>query len=56
MLITKTHQTPLKEEDVNILDWADIKHVDLIVRPYNYELPNGISGTKAYVKALYVTI
>lgn len=55
MLITSTHQTSLSESDINILDWADIVNVDLIIRPYNYDV-NGNEGTKAYVKAMYVTI
>lgn len=55
VLITSNGKTTLGEEDVSMLDWAEIKNVDIIVRPYNWNV-NGKSGTKAYVKALYVTI
>jgi hypothetical protein len=45
----------MKEEDLNILDWADIRKVDLTVRPYNYNV-QGKTGVKAYLKTMYVTI
>lgn len=54
-LITGGGMQILDEETVNILDWAEIKEVDLIVRPYNWEL-NGKTGVKAYLKTMYVTI
>lgn len=41
----------LTEDMVNILDWAEIKNVDLVISPYNHS--NGVS---AYLKALYVTM
>ena len=55
VLITNSGKTTLDEESVNILDWAEIDNVDLIIRPYNWEL-NGRTGTKAYLKAIYVTL
>lgn len=55
VLISKEGKTILDEESVSILDWAEIQNVDLIVRPYNWEL-NGRTGTKAYLKAIYVTL
>lgn len=47
--------TILREEDISLLDWADIDHVDLTVRPYNYNV-QGKAGVKAYLKTMYVTI
>lgn len=53
--ITSNNKTVLDEQTVNILDWAEIENVDLIVRPYNWEV-GGKSGVKAYVKAMYITL
>lgn len=55
ILITKDGKTSLDEESVSILDWAEIDKVDLIIRPYNWEV-NGRGGTKAYLKTIYVTL
>lgn len=54
-LITSHGKRELTEDTINILDWAEIENVDLVIRPYNWEI-SGKTGTKAYVKQLYVTI
>lgn len=60
VLVTSTGKQTLDEKTVNILDWAEIANVDVIIRPYNWEITNKKEGTKrgvkAYVKAMYVTI
>lgn len=55
VLITSRGQTYMDEENISLLDWADILQVDLIVRAYDWEV-SGNSGRKAYLKSMYVTI
>lgn len=59
-LVTEVNGKPIKknklgEEEIDILDWAEIKSVDLTVRPYHYDV-NGKKGVKGYLKSMYVTI
>lgn len=55
VMITSKGQTRLDEETCGVLDWAQIKYVDMIVRPYEWEV-NGKTGVKAYLRSIYVTI
>jgi hypothetical protein len=55
VLITSAGRTSLDEESIQILDYQEIKKVDLIVRPYQYDYL-GRQGVKAYLKAIYFTI
>ena len=55
VVITSRGRNNLDESQVEMLDWADIINVDLIVRPYEWTV-NQKSGIKAYLQSLYVTI
>lgn len=48
-------RTLMDESTVAELDWVDITNVDMIVRPYNYDV-SGRQGISAYVQSMYVTI
>jgi len=55
VLITSRGRTNIDEDQIEMLDWADIINVDLIVSPYAWTV-NDKSGIKAYLQSLYVTI
>jgi hypothetical protein len=56
VMIGSRGRTNLDESTIELLDYADIQNVDLIVRPYDWELATGKSGRKAYLKSIYVTV
>lgn len=55
VMITSRGKTALGEQEVDILDWADITNTDLIINPYVWNV-NGKTGVKAYLQSIFVTI
>lgn len=55
LLISSKGRTMLNEENINILDWAELKNADVILRPYMWSV-SGQDGVKAYLKKMYVTL
>lgn len=56
VMITSKGKTELSEDLVEMLDYVDIKTVDLIIRPYNWGPIKGEYGVKAYLKTMFMTI
>lgn len=54
-MVTSRARTPLDEERVAVLDWANIEKVDLIARANEWTV-NGKSGMKAYLQTMFVII
>lgn len=55
ILVSNGSPTKLSEGEVSMLDWAEIENVDLVIRPYEWQV-NRNSGIKAYLKNGYFTI
>lgn len=55
VMVTSRGRTPLGENEVDILDWANIEKTDLIIRPYEWAV-SGKTGVKAYLQSIFVTI
>lgn len=59
-MLTKRKKVKLDEEAVGTLDFAEIRNIDLTIRPYNWVIQEGTknekSGVKAYLRTMYVVI
>lgn len=54
VFVTSKNKSVMGEDDISMLDYAELENVDLIIRPYNYDF-NGKQGVKAYLKSGYFT-
>jgi hypothetical protein len=54
-MITSRGRTPLDENTVGLLDWAEFDQIDMIIRQYNWDI-NGKQGVSAYLQTLFATI
>lgn len=55
VLITSKARTEMDAESVLMLDYADIKNIDVVLSPYEWEV-NGNKGIKAYLKTAFITL
>lgn len=55
VIISSRGQTTLNEDQINMLDWAEVENFDVSINPSNWEV-NGNRGIKGYLKSIYATI
>lgn len=55
VMVTSRGRTNLTEDMLVVLDWADFAKVDVMIRPFTWEV-GGKTGVSAYLQSIYVTI
>jgi hypothetical protein len=56
VMLTSRGQTKMGEEDIDILDFMNIKKCDMILRPFHWKLKTGGEGVKNMCSSIYITI
>lgn len=54
-MITSRGKSPLGEDELQVLDFAEFQKIDVMLEPSFYEM-NGKTGYSCYVSSLYATI
>lgn len=54
-LISGGKKTAIGEDSVGTLDHLEIKNIDLVIRPYSWDV-SGRQGIAGYLKSMYVTL
>lgn len=55
VVITAKGRTAIPEELCRMIDWIDVKYIDVVIRGSRWSV-GGKSGVKAYLKTLYVIV
>lgn len=55
VFVTSRGKTNIPEEDAYMVDFADIRKVDINVSPYSYTV-NGNTGISAYLQSIYMVL
>ena len=55
VMIGSAGKRDLNQRTVNLLDWAQATNIDLVIRPYEWDV-NDNSGVKAYLGKIFFTI
>jgi hypothetical protein len=55
VMLTSRKRNNLGEDDVDMLDWVNVKTVDIICRASHWNV-NGKTGVKAYLQSMFLTI
>jgi len=55
VLLTAKSKLPIDEDNVDMLDWADITDIDVTIRAYRWEMGDK-SGWKAVLKTMYAKL
>lgn len=55
VMITSRGRNPISEDEVELLDYVDIRNVDVILNPYSWSV-NGATGIKAYLQSMFIII
>jgi hypothetical protein len=56
VMITSKARTTLTDDSIEVLDFADLDKVDLVCNAYDWSMPDGKTGRKAYLKTMFATI